>query len=416
MSKDISTYCPVCDTKKFHILDSLTYGIWHDANAQNIEREVYTFDLGECDNCGHIKVVSEYTDQIFHKIYGLSSEGNIYWGKGVEGVKEPYAEMIRFVELDREKQNKIIDLGCGNGTLLGILKNQFGCDNEQLLGLDFHNYMEHNFAFANLSLNDANDIASCSSLESADIVFSSHVLEHLLNPAATMAAVCKKMKPMAKIYIEVPDNAHLLDCNSGNVPLVNQQHIQYFTYPNLIHMMERCGFELIKTQRKITGELPRLMMLAQKPKSKLKPFLENAVSVKNQAAQSLAVMRERRARLGTMVLEQINDGKPVGSQQVGPQQVGPQQVGFWGIGADFHKTLDENQELSQQLGSELITLFDQGLAGKVFKGKKIHSSTDIKDFAGTVFITPMLRYVREGMMQAASDNGFDNSKIVDPYV
>jgi 2-polyprenyl-3-methyl-5-hydroxy-6-metoxy-1,4-benzoquinol methylase len=399
--------CPVCAANDFSEVDSFTFGFWKDLNAVNLERQSSVFNLAECQNCLHIMVSTTYTDQMFEDIYGQQSEGNIYWGEGVDDHLKPYEEMVEFAfDGDAKNNHKIIDLGCGNGTLLKVIADKFSYDKSNLLGVDFHNYMAAGFNFETLSLNEKNDIATCASLGNADMVFCSHVVEHLVDPFVTLSAVCKKIKPSAKLYIEVPDNSNLLESDCGNVSLVNQQHIQYFTLSNMIKMLERCGFDILKAAQKTSGEIPRLMMLVKKSDGKNGKVEKNQDKDQdqdqdiNQAVSSLAELKERRGQFADMVIADV---------------LCTMKVGIWGIGADFYKTIEENPEFEEMIASDLVTLFDRDLAGKIFMGKTIVSSDEIKNLENKVYLSTMLRYMRQSMIAHATKIGIPSERIIDPY-
>jgi 2-polyprenyl-3-methyl-5-hydroxy-6-metoxy-1,4-benzoquinol methylase len=84
-----------------------------------------------------------------------------------------------------------------------------------------------------------------------DVYFCAHVLEHLVNPLATMKLVASHISPNGLFYICVP-NAHckpILHSGITNPGFAHcfsfPMHLHYFTPKSLFHMLRACGFDVI---------------------------------------------------------------------------------------------------------------------------------------------------------------------------
>jgi SAM-dependent methyltransferase len=84
-------------------------------------------------------------------------------------------------------------------------------------------------------------IAEGSIRESFDLVLMSHVLEHLEDPAAEIAAIERVLKPGGALFLEVPNGA-------GNRNLAiddNRSHLHFFGTTSLTRLLARAGLETV---------------------------------------------------------------------------------------------------------------------------------------------------------------------------
>jgi len=74
-----------------------------------------------------------------------------------------------------------------------------------------------------------------------DLVLISHVIEHIADPAAELAAIRRVLKDDGALFIEAPNR-------SGNVTLPiddNRSHIHFFSPNSLMRLLAQCGFEAV---------------------------------------------------------------------------------------------------------------------------------------------------------------------------
>jgi 2-polyprenyl-3-methyl-5-hydroxy-6-metoxy-1,4-benzoquinol methylase len=97
---------------------------------------------------------------------------------------------------------RILDVGCGSGTLLGLLKKH-GFD---VLGLD---YSREAAAIASIENNVEVVVGSLEEAHfedaSFDLVTLFHVMEHVTNPRQVLAEVRRILKPNGRLVIQVPN-------------------------------------------------------------------------------------------------------------------------------------------------------------------------------------------------------------------
>lgn len=149
----------------------------------------------------------------------------------------PGVLLTRFVEANAETSGVAVDLG---SSLMTIRHPRITPVPFDLRGL---------FANAQLPLPDA----------SFDLVMATEVLEHMMYPEMILAEAYRLLKPDGKLLITVPNVASLekrasLLLGSGRDTLGicgivyehANDHIRWFTFRALKHLLERTGFEVIQ--------------------------------------------------------------------------------------------------------------------------------------------------------------------------
>ena len=159
---------------------------------------------------------------------------------------------LRFVERAVEECGEdglIIDVGCGGGLFLGMLKQRGADRKHKLAGVDF------SIDAARVATTHAGVPTVCGRLteapfppESCAAITMFHVLEHLYDPAAYLQAAHRLLRPDGRLVVQVPNAAcwqFLLlgeRWNGIDVP----RHLIDFRQSDLDAMLDRCGFEVLR--------------------------------------------------------------------------------------------------------------------------------------------------------------------------
>jgi SAM-dependent methyltransferase len=157
----------------------------------------------------------------------------------------------------------ILDIGCGTGTILGLLKRK-GFRN--LAGLDPSEECsriakeKHGVHVNRGGLSDELDIGQF------DFVILSHVLEHIQDLRKIVFRLHDFLRPGGRLYIEVPDAYNFLslaDPQTGSgwdfsKDLFAQfcpEHVNFFSCTSLHNLMRRTGFEkvFLESQMSVLG-------------------------------------------------------------------------------------------------------------------------------------------------------------------
>jgi SAM-dependent methyltransferase len=138
---------------------------------------------------------NKYTKIALNSVYSEQEEGNFHTAL-IPKVVENF-----FTPLDLPKESFILDVGCGQGTFMDVLKskdyvNMIGVtySKEDVEACNFKNYTTLQEEMSDLSLSD----------ESIDFVWCRHALEHSPYPLFTLFEFNRVLKPGGKMYLEVP--------------------------------------------------------------------------------------------------------------------------------------------------------------------------------------------------------------------
>jgi SAM-dependent methyltransferase len=143
---------------------------------------------------------------------------------------------------------RVLDVGCGDGTLLRELGRRAPCE---LHGLDFNPD-----AIAAARAGEPPIHLFLGTLEDApyaertfDLVVMHHVLEHVLEPATTLGRVRALLRPGGHVVGQLPNFASLERAVMGRFwnGYHTPRHMQCFTPPSLAALLRRSGFDRIAT-------------------------------------------------------------------------------------------------------------------------------------------------------------------------
>ncbi len=221
--------CVVCASQRFSSLPGI---------------ENPSLDLLVCRQCGTGRI-HPFPDRAQLKtIY--SDE---YYGGESDGKFRPFLEsIVRRASAWKARRlakgllpgSRILDLGCGRGTMLGTFAN---------LGLEVHGVEVSERATRGADSRAEIHIAERLSdlrlpSESFDRVFIWHVLEHLVDPRETLLEVHRILKPDGRVAIAVPNFASLQARWAGPVwfHLDLPRHLHHFPLEALRNLIEGCGF------------------------------------------------------------------------------------------------------------------------------------------------------------------------------
>ncbi len=148
-----------------------------------------------------------------------------------------------------EGKKKILDVGCGEGRFLSILK-EFGSSDWELVGIDFDEKAvarcrERGFRA------EAKRIEDFQSEEKFDVVIMFQLIEHVEDPAAVCRQVRRILNPRGIFIVETPNPAGL-DYHCFKKSYWGHYHFprhwNLFTEANLRKMLEEGGFWIKDTR------------------------------------------------------------------------------------------------------------------------------------------------------------------------
>lgn len=210
----------------------------------------------ECRGCRLIRLNPQPKPSELHKFYPES-----YWftpeSSQTARLEQLYRrwvllDHVHFAEraiADSEQSGTVLDVGCGGGLFLNLLKGRRKVDPGRFVGLDF------SLDAAGAAWHHSGIPVICGSLTSAPIAPAScaaitmfHVLEHLYDPASYLEAAHRLLAPDGRLIVQVPNAAcwqFLLfgeHWNGIDVP----RHLIDFRASDVDQLLDTCGFEVLR--------------------------------------------------------------------------------------------------------------------------------------------------------------------------
>lgn len=176
----------------------------------------------------------------------------------------PLLEMLSEVKKETKEKIRVLDLGCGNGSI----SNAIALQGYEVVGVEdsVSGFKIAQASFPNCQFIQANifDLPYTQLEKSFDIVFSSEVIEHLPYPRELLRGAKKCLKPDGTLILTTPYHGYLKNLiiailgkmDAHFSPLWDGGHIKFFSVKTLTTLLESEGYTDIKF--KFAGRYPYL--------------------------------------------------------------------------------------------------------------------------------------------------------------
>ena len=145
--------------------------------------------------------------------------------------------------IDYVESGKFLDIGCGNGSRLLKMRNL----GWQVTGVElnkkaFNECVNHNLNVFNSTLENTKFKDN-----SFDVVYMSHLVEHLANPCEIFEIVNKILKPNGLLYIKTPNRNSLGRKIFGKYWYANDipRHLFLFSKKSLVNVFKKLNMNLV---------------------------------------------------------------------------------------------------------------------------------------------------------------------------
>ena len=203
------------------------------------------YELFKCSNCGLVftnpSQIADCDPAVnFYDSAGTVSDEELY-------KQEAYIPLIEYVlpiilnKSGKTKKLKALDIGCGPGTFLRIIKK----NNIEEFGLDASDAMisklkEQGFDNVRMELFTENTFPGIT----FDIITLWNVLEHVPNPKEIMSLCYKRLNPGGVLFFKVPNiSFHGPFSNLRKKSLEPKCHLFNFSYKSIILLLGLTGFK-----------------------------------------------------------------------------------------------------------------------------------------------------------------------------
>lgn len=152
------------------------------------------------------------------------------------------------------KNKRVLEIGAGPGSISRVLKDRSGC-NITAIEIDPGHVAELSAfcdAVFSLDLNDENWAAAFEGVEKFDTVVAAEILEHLVDPLATLKIAKSLLSQQGQIIVSLPHVGHaaVMACvfNSDFAyqqdGLLDRTHLRFFGIKNIQDLFEDAGLHI----------------------------------------------------------------------------------------------------------------------------------------------------------------------------
>lgn len=255
MDKESLRGCAICDGRACEVLHSQRF-ILPEGHplAQG-------YDVVCCRGCGFVyadSVVSQRDYDAFYRQHSKYEDDKTATGGGeapwdARRLRETAAAIADFLPAP---DARILDVGCANG---GLLRALAGRGYHRLTGLDPSPVCAANarrLAGCDVAAGSLTDLPA--GFGPFDCVVLSHVLEHVQDLRAALAAAVGLLADGGCLYVEVPDAARYADCLVAPFQDFNTEHINHFSLKCLVNLARHAGLAVVGSGKKTLESPPPL--------------------------------------------------------------------------------------------------------------------------------------------------------------
>lgn len=249
--------CPLCSCSGHAVLTSVYYReIWQrleDVWGVSISDECKRAQpqestvLVRCENCGldRFEPMSPGSPDFYRELMAAIPYNGRRWEFGL-------------VKKELSGAQAVVDLGCGDGSFLLGLGSRSG----RVVGIDHHRPTIERLRSRNIEAytTDFGEFAEAEA-QRFDVVTCFHVLEHVQDPLATVAAARACLRPGGRLFLSVPNRQRAL--RREDEPLdCPPHHVTRWSAAQLHALAERAGLQ-VERVRYEPPEFSVLRSLAQ---------------------------------------------------------------------------------------------------------------------------------------------------------
>lgn len=175
---------------------------------------------------------------------------------------EPLLELLSSIKASSPSKLRILDLGCGNGSLSHLISQQ----GFEVVGVEYSesgvNYARQTFPDCHFIHASIYELPYAELENSFDIVLSAEVIEHLLYPRELVRAAKKCLKPNGRLILTTPYHGYLKNLvlailgkmDSHFTSLWDGGHVKFFSVATLRKLLETENYTDIHL--KFSGRIP----------------------------------------------------------------------------------------------------------------------------------------------------------------
>lgn len=237
--KKFNRMCPICLSGSGEILYVQNF-IVPDGFPLDVKKNgAVAQNIVACGNCGFVFADVELSQKNYNEYYAKYCQ-NMTVGDQT-GIDNYLVNMIDSI-CNSDKSKRIVDFGCGSGSLLAGLKSKGFTD---LCGIDATPIVpgllkQSDIKYKTASITGKN--INLSKLASFDVVCLISVLEHVFDLGAALSNVSKILKENGYAVILLPNATYYHKEITNPIHAINLEHINHFSETSLDNLMKQRGF------------------------------------------------------------------------------------------------------------------------------------------------------------------------------
>lgn len=236
--------CPVCGAVDAQPVYRQRFAVEDDG------RRIAGYDVVVCRPCGAVYADGIPPQEVLDAYYRDSSkyEYLAQQGHAPDWLLDSHRELVRgLTPILHDRSAKIVDVGCGNGDVLGLLR---AAGFESLLGVDpAPQSAEAAARLHQVRVLQGGAFSLPPEARGAGCVILSAVLEHLRDVSLGLRAVSEALAPHGLLYVEVPDLQRFAEHPVTPFQQFSVEHINYFTVASLSNAAVRAGLAPVENWR-----------------------------------------------------------------------------------------------------------------------------------------------------------------------
>jgi SAM-dependent methyltransferase len=242
MRKKPARPCPVCaNAKNAEILHRQGFVL----PQGHILKKAEKYDVVSCGSCGFVYADTSIPQKTYDRYYADMSKYETGYSGVDTGRHMSQARLIKSFLTGNDQ--KVLDVGCGNGGLLLALKK---LGHKNLAGLDPSKKCVGNIKKSGIK-GSAGTIFKHKAAGKFDMVILSHVMEHVKDVSAAMDRLSAMLNENGLLYIEVPDASSYAANYVVPFYYFDTEHINHFEEASLINLGVVKGLRVVSLGKKL---------------------------------------------------------------------------------------------------------------------------------------------------------------------
>lgn len=349
--------CPICSCSQKTFIYEQNFG-----NKAIALMDKY--DVVICKDCGFVYAENIPSQQEFNNYYAVMSKYEFDYKAGL--VSDDYINHFKkmaklLIPYIKDKNAKILDIGCSTGAFLSILK-AYGYQN--LLGIDPSKSCVKTVKELYDIKATASNVSVFKSNEKLDVIILSAVLEHFVDFTSCLQKIRSLLKDGGLLFIEIPDAERFDSYIFTPFQQFSIEHINYFSQYSAKNLLSKFSFKIIemqKSENRINQSIdPDIFIIAKKFKKKDFKIIRDDVCeirLKNYISECSKID----LKLRKIIREKISSNN---------------KIIVWGVGTHTQRLIGSGLDLSKIL---FFVDSNTRYKGKKINGIEVKSPKEIKE-------------------------------------